>query len=105
MNSHYKNIDISELWIAHSQLRFPKRYCGIEINGIDLWYEDLKIAGCVSFYIKHEEKTIDLERYQVLIQCKVNIEKALLYLDPEDLDYFESLHQICSIIITEASII
>ncbi|RCU50571.1 hypothetical protein DU002_09130 [Corallincola holothuriorum] len=97
-------MSITELWLDHSQSRFPKGYGGNDVNGVSVTSVDTYATGCIGSYIGHERKSIDLERYQVLQKCKSELEEVLPYVDGEAFIYFGRLHEMCSAIITEASI-
>jgi hypothetical protein len=97
-------MNISELWIAHSQFRFPKGYEGRDVNGICVALVDTYASGCISSYMCHDEKSIDIERYQILQKCMKEIELFLPYLKDDAFEYFARLHEMCSLIIDEAKI-
>lgn len=95
---------ISELWIEHTQSRFPKGYGGQDINGVCVVLTYSDAAGCISSYVKHENMRIDIKRYQVLERCKLELEKILPHIEDEAFDYFSRLHEMCSIVLSEAEI-
>ncbi len=95
---------ITELCIEHSQAKFPEGYGGQDVNGVCVTSVDTYASGCISSYMKHERKSIDLERYQVLQKCKSELEEVLPFLDGEAFEYFGRLHEMCSIIVEEASV-
>jgi len=100
-----QNMNISELWIKHCQELFPKGYGGKDVNGICVTSVDTNAAGCISSYMGYDQKNINLERYQVLQKCKKELEEVLPHLENEALEYFSRLHEMCSILVTEASIV
>lgn len=97
-------MSITELWIQHSQARFPEGYGGKDVNGVCVTSVDTYAAGCISSYMGSEGKNIQLESYQVLVKCKGELEKVLPYVEGEAYSYFARLHQMCSGITAEASI-
>ena len=97
-------MNLPELWIEHSQAKFPKGFGGVDVNGVCVTSLDTYAAGCISSYMKYERKSIDLERFQVLQKCKSQLEEVLPHIDGEALDYFSRLHDICSLIVDEAGI-
>lgn len=99
-----KPMNISELWIEHSQAIFPKGYGGKDVNGVCVTSIDTYATGCVSSYIGNEKRDIDIERYQVLQKCKNGLGEILPYIEGEAFTYFNRLHEMCCIIIAEANI-
>jgi hypothetical protein len=97
-------MNISELWIAHSLSQFPKGYGGRDVNGICVTSVDTYASGCISSYMRHKKKSIDIERYQILHQCKKEIELFLPYLEGEAFQYFNRVYEMCTLIIDEAKI-
>ena len=93
-----------ELWKEHSEAVFPKGYGGKDVNGICVTYLDSNAAGCIHSYMKSNTNDISLEHHQILQKSKDDLASILKYLDDEPLQYFSRLHDICSLIITEASI-
>lgn len=97
-------MNISELWIAHSESRFPSKYGGRDVNGVCVTSVDSYVSGCVSSYVSKESSEIDLERFQVLSSSKAKLELALPYIEESAYEYFSRLHEMCSLIINEAKI-
>lgn len=102
--STHKTMNITELWVEHSQARFPEDLGGKDVNGVCVTSIDSYAAGCISSYVGREGKSIDLERYQVLQKCKCDLEEVLPHLDGQALEYFDRLREMCAIIVSEASI-
>ncbi|MBU2714515.1 hypothetical protein, partial [Zooshikella harenae] len=97
-------MNISELWIAHSQSKFPSGYGGKDVNGVCVTSLDSCVSGCVSSYVSKGSNKIDLERYQVLRNSKTQLELVLPYIDESAFEYFSRLYEMCSSIINEAEI-
>jgi hypothetical protein len=95
---------ISQLWMEHQTKRFPKGYGGLEVNDICVVTIDTYAAGCIYTYVSKNEKSLDLERYQILQRCKVDLERVMSNLDGDALEYFDRLHEMCRLILKEASI-
>ena len=93
-----------ELWMEHSQARFPKGYGGKDVNGICVTSLDSSAAGCIHSFMRSNTKDISLEHYQILQKSKDDLASILKSLDGEAFQYFSRLHDICSLIIVEASI-
>jgi hypothetical protein len=97
-------MDIAEIWIIHEQSQFPVGLGGKDINGVCVTSVDTYASGCISSYIKHDDKLIDIEKYQILQKCKKEIEIILPALESESYIYFSRLYEMCKIIIQEAKI-
>ncbi len=93
-----------ELWMEHSEALFPKGYGGKDVNGICVTYLDRNASGCIHSYMKSNTNDISLEHHQILQKSKDDLANILKYLDDESLQYFSRLHDICGLIISEASI-
>lgn len=97
-------MSIIELWVQHTNSRFPVGYGGRDVNGICVTSIDTYISGCLSSYVKKEDAKIDLDNYQLLQKCQKDLETALPFLDDEAHEYFNRLFDMCSLVILEASI-
>ena len=97
-------MNISEMWILHSESRFPKGYGGRDVNGICVTSIDTYVSGCVSSYMRYDNKSIDVERHITLQNSKNDLEKVLPYLEEEAREYFERLYEMCCVILKEAVI-
>lgn len=97
-------MNITELWIAHSQCRFPSHFGGKEINGVCMTSVDTYISGCVSTYVKNGSQALDMERFQILKRSQKQLEQALFSIEGDAYDYFSRLHEMCSLIIKNAKI-
>ena len=97
-------MNISELWIAHSESRFPSGYGGREVNGVCVTSVDSYVSGCVSTYVSKESNKIDLERFQILRHSKAQLEIVLPHMEGSAYEYFSRLHEMCDSIIEEAEI-
>ncbi len=93
-----------ELWMEYSEALFPKGYGGKDVNGICVTSLDSNAAGCIHSYMKSDTNEISLEHHQILQRSKDDLAIILKYLDDESLQYFSRLHDICDLIIVEASI-
>ena len=93
-----------ELWLEHSQARFPHGYGGKDVNGVCVTYLDANASGCIDSYMKKNTKDISIEHYLILEKSKIAIASILKNIDQDALDYFNRLHSICSLIVAEASI-
>lgn len=95
---------LSELWVSHSAARFPQGFGGIDVNGICITSLDSAAAGCISSYMSKESRFLDIERTQILIKCKSNLELALPVIEGEAYEYFTRLHELCHLVLTESEI-
>jgi len=93
-----------ELWIEHSEARFPNGYGGKDVKGVCVTSIDSNASGCIHSYMKSNTKDVSLEHYQILQKSKDDLESILKFLDAEAFEYFSRLHDICSLIIVEAGI-
>ena len=97
-------MSISELWKEHSQARFPKGYGGTDVNGICVSSLDTYASGCISSYVNGQKDRIELEKYQRLVECRKQLEEVMPNVKGEAFQYFGRLHEMCSLVIVEASI-
>ncbi len=95
---------LAELWEEHLQAKFPKGYGGVDVNDICVTSIDSSVSGCISTYAKRNDGCIDIERFQVLQKCKVELESVLKFLDGESYEYFSRLYFICREILKDAKI-
>lgn len=98
------NEQLSELWVSHSDVRFPQGYGGIDVNGVCVTSVDSAAAGCISSYMGKESHFFDIERTQILMKCKSEIELALPAIEGEAYEYFSRLHELCHLVLTESEI-
>lgn len=103
-NRFMTSMTLAELWIAHSQTRFPKGYGGKSINGVCVSYLDVNLDGCISTYMAREANSLDLNRYLVLQKAKLDLEDILPDLNDEAFIYFQRLHTLCCLVLKEATI-
>jgi len=95
---------ITELWMEHSQAQFPAGYGGKDVNEICVTSLCTNASGCISSYIKNSQKSIDIERYQILQKSQKDLENVLPFIEGDAFEYFSRLNEMCNIIIVEASI-
>jgi len=95
-----------ELWMEHSQSKFPSGYGGIDVNEVCVSSVDTYAAGCIHSYMRKDGNTLGFERVQILRKAKDDLEKVLFSpsLSDEANDYFSRLHEICHLIIAEVNI-
>ena len=98
-----KAMNLAELWKVHSEAKFPLGYGGRDVNRICITSLDSYAAGCISSYLHHGEKNIGLERIQKIKNCRDELATVLPHLDGYAIDYFNRLHQMCSLIVAEES--
>jgi len=98
-------LNISELWIAHSELSFPVGYGGKEIAGVCVSSIDTYASGCISSYVKSKSKRISVDHFQILQNCKRELYQVLSEnLDSYASNYFQQLYNMCETIPIEAKI-
>jgi len=90
--------EILELWEQHSAAAFPKGYK--EIDGIDLTLLDAEIAGCVHMYI-HNNAKLDYQRIRILRDRLIDLNTIILFLDKDELNYFNRLRELANLILQE----
>jgi hypothetical protein len=90
--------------MEHEDVRFPKGYGGTEVDGVCVTTVDAYAAGCIYTYVSKENRSLDLERYQVLQKCKDDLEIVLGRVEGDAFEYFSRLHEMCRLILAEASI-
>ena len=99
-----KAMSLTELWKEHSEAKFPPGYGGRDVDGICVTSLDSYAAGCISSYLRVAEESIELKRFQGLKNCKDDLERLLPRLSGYAFEYFNRVHKMCSLIVTEASI-
>ena len=90
--------EILTLWQQHSSASFPKEYK--EIDGIDLTFLDAEIAGCVRMYI-HNGAKLDYPRIRILRDRLIDLNTIILFLDKDELNYFNRLSELANLILQE----
>jgi hypothetical protein len=93
-----------ELWLEHRETPFPNGYGGKNVNDICITSLDNYASGCLHSYIKKDSNEISIEHYQILQKSKVDLASVLKYLDQDAFIYFSRLHDLCGLVIEEASI-
>ena len=95
-------MNLSLLWLEHSQSKFPDGYGGVDVNGICVSSLDSSISGCISSYINHGSKNISAAKLKILQENEPKLEGILIFLEGDSLKYFSRLHEMCSYVISEA---
>lgn len=90
--------EILELWQRHSSAAFPKGHK--EIDGIDLTLLDAEIAGCIHMYI-HNDAKLDYQRVMNLRNRLIDLNTIILFLDSDELNYFNRLRELANLILQE----
>ena len=93
-----------ELWQQHKLARFPVGYGGQYIHSICVTTVDTNATGCISSYVKRGAKSLDLDRVLVLMECRVELELLLKYLEGEASYYFCRLLDLCEHVLGEIDI-
>jgi hypothetical protein len=91
--------EIRKLWQEHSAAGFPEGYAGKEINGIDLPFLDAEITGCIRMYMSGME--LDARRVKILRERLIDLNGILLFLEGEDVPYFNRLRELANLILQE----
>jgi hypothetical protein len=97
-------MNLSELWAEHCKETFPQGYGGKDVGGVCVTSIDSYVSGCVSSYLKHKEKSIDVELYQRLQKCGMEIEKVLLCTTGEANKYFSRLYEMYKLVVSSISV-
>ncbi|WP_299776416.1 hypothetical protein [uncultured Pseudoteredinibacter sp.] len=95
---------ITELWIQHTNTKFPSDFGGKDVNGVCVTSVDSYASGCISSFVNKESGSLDIERFQILQKCEKELEKVLPFVENEAFEYFSRLYSMCGIVISEAKI-
>jgi len=90
--------EILALWEQHSAAAFPKG--DKEIDGINLSLLDTEIAGCVHMFI-HGGGRLDYQRVLTLRNHLIDLNTIILFLDRDELNYFNRLKELANLILQE----
>jgi hypothetical protein len=93
------SVEILKLWKQHSAAAFPKE--DKEIDGINVSLLDTEIAGCVHMFI-HNGGRLDYQRVLTLRDRLIDLNTIILFLDKDELDYFNRLRELANLILQEA---
>jgi len=91
--------EILKLWKQHSTASFPKG--DKEIDGINLSLLDTEIAGCVHMFV-HNGGKLDYQRVLTLRNHLIDLNTIILFLDKDELNYFNRLREMANLILQEA---
>jgi hypothetical protein len=92
--------EILKLWQQYSSAAFPKAYSGKVINGIDLPLLDAEIASCIHMYM-YKGTEIDSRRAKILRERLIDLNAVVLFLDGEELQYFNRLRELANLVLQE----
>lgn len=88
------NLDVTDLWQAHRNRKFPARLRGAEVGDVDVVLLDACIAGCVSTWLSNGGH-LDLKRSQALASFLEDLEQVLAVLDDaEGVEYLQRLRDL-----------
>lgn len=90
--------EVLELWEQHSTAVFPKG--DKEIDGINLSLLDTEIASCVHMFI-HNGGRLDYQRVLTLRHHLIDLNTIILFLDKDELNYFNRLRELANLILQE----
>ena len=97
-------MNLSELWAEHCKDTFPQGFGDKDVSGVCVTSIDGYVSGCVSSYLKHKEKSVNVEQYQRLQKCGMELEKVLLCTTGEPNKYFSRLYKMCNLVIANVSV-
>lgn len=91
--------EILRLWQEHSSAGFPEGYGGKEINRIDLPLLDAEITACIRMYMSSMK--LDAHRAKTLRERLIDLNSIILFLEGEDVSYFNRLRELANLILQE----
>jgi hypothetical protein len=93
--------EILNLWQQYSSAAFPKGYGHNEIDGIDLPLLDAEIASCIHMYM-YNGVQLDSRRAKILRERLIDLNNVVLFLDGDELQYFNRLRELANLVLQEA---
>jgi hypothetical protein len=84
------------LWERHQQEALPEVPA---LSKGELWVLDEVIGGCISYYLD-AGRTLDMQRLDILRDCRADLDRLLPELEGQALEYFRRLGTLAELVLS-----